>query len=66
MFGRTTQVWSGVFRDMNRYCALLSQGFDDIVKGSRTFEQVRDNYEFLNLLKNCSLYDQGKWQFVIN
>jgi hypothetical protein len=31
------QVWSGVFRDMNRYCALLSQGFDNILKGSGTF-----------------------------
>jgi hypothetical protein len=38
-------VWSGVFRDMNRHCALLSQGFDNILKGTRTFEQVRDNWK---------------------
>jgi hypothetical protein len=37
-------VWSGVFRDMNRHCALLSQGFENILKRSTTFEQVRDNW----------------------
>ena len=37
-------VWSDVFRGMNRHCALLSQGFDNILKGTRTFEQVRDNW----------------------
>ena len=41
------QIWSGVFRGLNRHCALWSQGFDSIMMGFTTFEQVRDNWRYV-------------------
>ena len=38
------QVWSVMFMHLNRHCAFLSTGFDNIIKGSITFEQVKDNW----------------------
>jgi hypothetical protein len=53
------QVWSGVFRDLNRHCALLSQGFDKILRGSTTFEQVRDDWRNALHTENPTRYPRG-------
>lgn len=53
------QVWSGVFRDMNRHCALLSQGFDAILKRSTTFEQVRDNWRTILHTLDLVMFRRG-------
>ena len=53
------QVWSGVFRGLNRHCALWSQGFDNIIKGSTTFEQVRDDWRYVLHTTDPVMFPRG-------
>ena len=53
------KTWSGVLRSINRHCALLSQGFNRIKKGSVTFEQVRDTWRNDLHSANPVMYPRG-------
>jgi len=53
------QAWSGVLRDINRHCALLSKGFNRVIKGSASLEQVRDTWRNVLYTLDPETYPRG-------
>ena len=48
-----------MFRDINGHCALLSKGFDRVIKGSASLEQVRDTWRNVLYTLDPETYPRG-------